>query len=43
MRSVFVVLSSLALLSLGACAGMYVAGDTGVGAQDNHHNFTADR
>jgi len=41
MRSIFVVLSALALLSLGACAGWYAAGD--VGAQDNHRNFTTDR
>jgi len=40
MRSIFVVLSAFALLSLGACAGMYVAGDTGGGAPDNHRNFT---
>ena len=32
MRSIFVVLSALALLSLGACAGVYVAGDAGVQA-----------
>ena len=37
MRSVLVILSALALLSLGACAGRYVAGDAG--AQDSHHNF----
>ncbi len=40
MRSILIILSALALLSLGACAGMYVAGDTG--AQTDHHNFTAD-
>jgi len=38
MRSVFVVLSALALLSLGACAGMYVAGDAGAGSQDHQRN-----
>ena len=38
MRSLLVILSAFALLSLGACAGMYVAGDAGAGAQDSHHN-----
>jgi len=38
MRSILVMLSAFALLSLGACAGMYVAGDTGVSAPDNHRN-----
>ena len=38
MRSIVLVLSAFALLSLGACAGMYVAGDAGPGAQDTHHN-----
>ena len=41
MRSVLVVLSALALLSLGACAGMYLAGDAGAGSQDHQRNFTA--
>jgi hypothetical protein len=40
MRSIFLVLSALALLSLGACAGMYVAGDTGASVRDDSHNFT---
>ncbi len=38
MRSMLVVLSALALLSLGACAGMYVAGDAGAGSQDHQRN-----
>ena len=38
MRATFVVLSAFALLSLGACAGMYVAGDAGASAPDNRHN-----
>jgi hypothetical protein len=38
MRSAIFVLSALALLSLGACAGMYVAGDAG-GGQADHRIF----
>jgi hypothetical protein len=38
MRSILLILSAIALLSLGGCAGMYVAGDTGVSAPDNRHN-----
>ena len=38
MRSILVILSAFALLSLGACAGMYLTGDASAGATDNRHN-----
>ena len=39
MRSIFVILSAVAMLSLSACAGMYVAGDAGA-QQPDHKNLT---
>jgi hypothetical protein len=38
MRSIFVILSAVAMLSLSACAGMYVAGDAG--PQSEHKDLT---
>jgi hypothetical protein len=38
MRSIVIVLSALALLSLGACKGWYAGGDAGFSAPANHHN-----
>jgi hypothetical protein len=41
MKSVVAVLSALALLGLGACAGFYAAGDAGASAPaDSHRNLT---